>query len=555
MKAPLKTVLNRIFLLKIGMMAISALLFFSACTSLQPEMAGSVTEGGNVSGRIVDSTGHNAPGVLVQLIPMQYNPVAGGALSASYYDTSADDGTYSFREIGPGSYNMMALQIEKRTRAMANQILVEDSATIVPITLQHAGAITIALPSTVDTVNGYVYIPGTTISVPVKSRNPLLIDSLPAGNIPAVYYAEKTTLVHDVLRYNIAVIPGSTTKVFMPLWNYSRKLHLNTTASGAGISSNVIGFPALVRLTSDNFTFDDAGNNGEDIRFTKANGTLLPHEIERWDPVAELADVWVRIDTIFGNDSLHYITMKWGNAETTGQSNSAAVFDTADGFEGVWHLSGTSGLLELDATYHHYDATPMGAVVPSDTTGVIGTAKKFDGTSGYLDMQNTASSSMNFAENDFFTISAWVKLDADSTPFQAIVYKGTYQWALETDPENFWEFNDYRDSTGWTRNRFTVAKHTWKYLTGVRAGAKQYLYVDGTCVDSLPTLYTPTSGIWPRNTASNVQLSHCADGTQGERFLDGAIDETIVSGVARSSDWIKLCYMNQKSRDLLFVFK
>lgn len=35
----------------------------------------------------------------------------------------------------------------------------------------------------------------------------------------------------------------------------------------------------------------------------------------------------------------------------------------------------------------------------------------------------------------------------------------------------------------------------------------------------------------------------------------GGIDEMVVAYSARSADWVKLCYMNQKTSDALVVFK
>jgi hypothetical protein len=38
-------------------------------------------------------------------------------------------------------------------------------------------------------------------------------------------------------------------------------------------------------------------------------------------------------------------------------------------------------------------------------------------------------------------------------------------------------------------------------------------------------------------------------------FFIGCIDEVRVTSTAQSPDWIKLCYMNQKSDDLLVLFQ
>jgi hypothetical protein len=45
------------------------------------------------------------------------------------------------------------------------------------------------------------------------------------------------------------------------------------------------------------------------------------------------------------------------------------------------------------------------------------------------------------------------------------------------------------------------------------------------------------------------------DATSNSYFFDGMIDEVRISNIARSGDWIKLCYMNQKENDALITFR
>ena len=105
-------------------------------------------------------------------------------------------------------------------------------------------------------------------------------------------------------------------------WQYSTKVSINTTSGGANVTGDVPNFPALVRLTSTNFTFAQANANGSDIRFSKADGTHLPYEIERWDGTGQLAEIWVLVDNILGNNNQQFIIMYWGKASASDSSNS-----------------------------------------------------------------------------------------------------------------------------------------------------------------------------------------------------------------------------------------
>ncbi|MDD5674911.1 MAG: DUF2341 domain-containing protein, partial [Chitinivibrionales bacterium] len=157
------------------------------------------------------------------------------------------------------------------------------------------------------------------------------------------------------------------------LWNFHDKFHFNTSSNGANVSGNVLNFPVLVRLNNSNFTasqFSQCKNDGSDLRFAKSDGTPISYDIERFDAANSEAEIWVLIDTVYGNNSSQYITMYWGNNSANDKSSPQTVFDTANGYEGVLHFSGTYGF--TDATYHQYDGTDIAS---SDAQGVIGRAR------------------------------------------------------------------------------------------------------------------------------------------------------------------------------------
>jgi hypothetical protein len=89
----------------------------------------------------------------------------------------------------------------------------------------------------------------------------------------------------------------------------------------------------------------------------------------------------------------------------------------------------------------------------------------------------------------------------------------------------------------------------------VRSGAAEILYVDGAPVSNTVVITTRVTGIVARSTASDVQLAHSIDGDEGGRYFKGALDEVCVSSVSRSPDWIKLCYMNQRTDNKLVEIK
>ena len=116
-------------------------------------------------------------------------------------------------------------------------------------------------------------------------------------------------------------------------WPYSRRLTLNTTASGANVPGNADDFPVLVRLDKGNFDF--SGSRGNDIRFSDSKGKRLRYEIERWDSAGAMAEIWVRLDRVLGNSNAQFITLHWGVPGAEDFSDGRQVFTAEAGFAGV----------------------------------------------------------------------------------------------------------------------------------------------------------------------------------------------------------------------------
>jgi hypothetical protein len=520
------------------------------------DLAGGGTEDVNtriVMGKIYRSNNQPAFYAQVKLIPGAYDPVTGAPLGDSLTDTTDADGAYTLKAAGPGVYNIVAVDLFQRTRLLIAGVTVQGRTTIVPPdSLEKPGAIKAFLPDTVDRVNGYLHVPGTNIAVSPGGSGFVIIDSIPAGLIPALEYAVKTTAVHNVIRYAIPVVPGDTAVIFNPAWKYARQLLLNTTASGAGVQGNVTGFPVLVRLTSGNFNFAEAEANGDDLRFTKPDNTPLPYEIERWNASPAQAEIWVRADTVYGNDSTHCFVMYWGNQRAADSSNSAAVFDTGSGggFAGVWHLAQAGNTTAYDATANHSDGTPTGMSSTSAVAGNIGVAQRFNGSSSGITLPNTAHGKLGFYGNGSYSFSAWVYADTLDTVFQPIIAKSNYQYALQIRNSRQWEFFIYKDSV-WQHTRASAVAGRWKYIAGVRENDRQYLFVDGILVNGTVATLVEMPRV-PDDTTRNVTIGYLPE---MNRFYKGMIDEVRAMNRALSADWIKLSYMNQKSINALVEFR
>jgi len=536
-------------------------LLLAHCQVKQLAGAGVETTNGSIAGTLVNKTGSPGSRAIVKLFPADYDPLRDTALVQ--VDTTDTLGRYSFTNVGSGRYAIVSVQIDDRTMSFANGVVVAaDTVLVSADSLRRPGAVKVILPSGLDTNYGYIYIPGTTIYSLLSEHNGyVMLDSVPACVNLSVYYAVRGSAANppQVIADSVIVLPGDSTTIAYSEWKASKKLFLNTTALNANVAGNVYNFPVLIRLNAGNFNFFQAQGSGNDIRFAKANGAPLSYEIERWDSAGSAAEIWVRVDTVYGNDSTHYVNLYWGNSRAPGTSSGASVFDTSNGFQGVWHLNDPALANIKDATGNHFDGTPSDTA-PVSASGAIGICKRFNGKSSYFDIKNTANGKLNFAENAVYTVSAWVYADTLDNQFHLIVGKSDNQYFLKLKqyyPPNpmRWEFAEYHNKVGWDITDYLATARAWKYLVGVRQGVNQYLYLDGNLV-------TTGTAVFPDSLARYMGDDVTIGRYLSYSILDGGycpfggnIDEVRISNVVRNPDWILLCYMNQKTPDGLVEFK
>lgn len=185
-------------------------------------VAGGGSESGNpvVIGEIVDENGKPAANTRVLLISHDFNPVT-DTLYRSHVDTTNSLGVYRFHNIDTGACNIEAVHMNNGKKVLQTGIQVIEDTVIVPqATLKDPGVIKMFLPDTIDTVNGYVYIEGTTVyeylTEAVSDSNGLsiIIDSVPAADVPHIYYDRLNNPPEAILLSEPStVIPNDTTAI------------------------------------------------------------------------------------------------------------------------------------------------------------------------------------------------------------------------------------------------------------------------------------------------------------------------------------------------------
>jgi hypothetical protein len=529
--------------------AFAGALLCLSCSS-PTQLAGGGTRGGNpaIAGAIVRHDGTPAANVKVFLVPQSYDPVMSGPLPDSLTSYTTPAGRYEFDDISSGTYNVFAIDNSEHKRLLIRNIAVARTDVSVPQdTLRIPGTVKILVSGSMDTLNGYLFIPGTVVSAAISASTGFVeMDSVPPQTLPGISYGVKNSTTQPrTIADSFVLAPGGLVIISYAEWKYSAKLSLNTTASGAGLSENLYGFPLLVRLTGGLFNFSEAAGNGSDIRFTKPDNSPVPFEIEQWDEQTRTAVIWVRLDTVYANTSRQVLTMYWGAvpALTTSKAGNAPVFDTASGFQGVWHLSEPQGSAARDATPNRFNGTPSDTA-PAPVAGAIGTGQHFNGKNSFFTITGTASGRLNFPARSAYSLSAWVYTDTLDSMWQNIIAKGNTEYHLQIEYTNRWLFTEYEDHLGWEVCTAPATAKQWFLVTGVRDGDRQYLYVNGNCVDSVKTLNTFTDSLRYQGNPVTIGCATRKD-PQLEYFFNGTIDEARMQNLALSPDWIKLCYETQ----------
>jgi hypothetical protein len=324
-------------------------------------------------------------------------------------------------------------------------------------------------------------------------------------------------------------------------WPYSRTIHLVTTPSGANVIDMVMNFPVLVRLDQSAIAFGQTQADGRDIRFAKQNGRHLRYEKERWDAMSRTAAVWVRVDTVYGNDTTD-IVMYWGRKNTADFSDGGQVFGRTDGYMGVWHMNGTA-----DASGQGHTLTSQSdATTPVRDTGFIGGVMRFDGANSYW----TVPYSTALDGNNRFSISVWAQWLGAAAPGYNRIVSNKHAWndpagfelltisgndsAIDVRAEDSIGNGPLNVISGWT-------SHGWHNITLVWNNGVCAIYIDGNFVNA------PLINAF--STANDLVFGSNVGNT--EQKWNGSLDEIRLSSGPLSAGWIRLCYMNQKAQDAL----
>ena len=311
-------------------------------------------------------------------------------------------------------------------------------------------------------------------------------------------------------------------------WQHSGSLCVLTTPEGANlpVTASEVNFPMLVRLNKDWFDFGQAKPNGDDLRFTSADGAPLAYQIEEWDAAKGTASIWVRIPVIKGN-ARQEIKMYWGKADAAAESNGKAVFNESNGHLSVWHMD--DPVKDEVGTVEAKDTGTTAAI------GMIGKSRHFDVGKGidggetikaYPTGSSPHSSEVWFkAEQANASILGW----GNDHPQGKVIMQ------LFSPPhvkiECWFSGADVAGVSVFPLSQWVHVVHTFQ-------NGDSRIYVNGV----LDAVSKSTKAPLAIKSPGRIYIG----GWYNNFKYVGDIDEVRISKVTRSADWVKMEYENQK---------
>jgi len=354
-------------------------------------------------------------------------------------------------------------------------------------------------------------------------------------------------------------------------WKYFQELRLDTSATGAKVAGDVRNFPVPVGLSTNTFDFSQARPDGADIRFSvEKTGKPLPYHIEHWIRPNQDALVWVKLPLVRGNNAGQTIFMHWGNEAANDAGDSTAVFDTREGFAGVWHLGDEGGMEEggyQDATASAAHGTGVNMARSSRVDARVGRGALFRYPANQWIRVGGQKRTL-FDLTNQLTFSIWARAHSYGNKgdkatralegYETMFAKGDNSWRLQKFGVRGWHkppaerieicVEQPPKADLCVVGKTDMVTNQWFHFVGVHDHPKVRLYVNGM-LDKEEIFSVP----W-RSDDHAVGIGNQSQFPDKGRQWDGVLDEARVLNVAKDEHWIKLDYESQRGGQKFLSF-
>jgi biopolymer transport protein ExbB len=313
-------------------------------------------------------------------------------------------------------------------------------------------------------------------------------------------------------------------------WAFRKEITFDLSPAGADIAGAPNDVPVLIRLSLANFGyFGDTNPNGSDLRFVAADDkTPLESHIERYDPQAQMAFVWVRVPRLTGGAATDKILLYYGNKGSTTAATSGGTYDKNQSL--VYHFGPAAGSPQ-DSTANKTEPTAFTAEV--NAASLIGAGARFSGSHS-ISIPATGAAKLVAAQG--YTLSAWVRIDAaQQNAYIAALEDNGKSLVLGLDGTTI--FGRWSSGTGpavVAQSGVQMTTGEWHHLALRVGNGRMDLLVDGA--------EAGTANVTLADMAGTLTIGASA---QSGNVFTGEMDEFEVSGIARPTEWVKALARSQ----------
>lgn len=316
----------------------------------------------------------------------------------------------------------------------------------------------------------------------------------------------------------------------------SCRWEMSVTTTGYAGAETLADFPVLVRVAPDVAALvSDPGG----IRFTLENGTLLPHEIEWWNPDGESA-IWVSLPELSGPDTS--FKMLWNpapGASVHGAVSPARVWARA-GYVAVYHFNAQNADGSYpDASGHgatavSVDATKTPNAPETATLSTNGTPWHLANVGLKVEPANTAD--WTFSSTGY-TTEAWLVPSGG--------YNRMFLYADGNNDGNTMAFSSSQvyvmnwnyDQSSWPNG---LGGSAWRFVTTV------WRHADADWTTRFYANAEQRSSWGSKNAASFTDNGMgLTSGIKGNGVMNYSVDELRVRRGNSTADWVKANYDTQ----------
>ena len=341
-----------------------------------------------------------------------------------------------------------------------------------------------------------------------------------------------------LLILTLFLIPGLANAWWNDDWSYRKKLTIDTKPTGANIMGALNEYPVLVRLHGGNFKyFLDAKPDASDFRFIADDDkTPLKFHIEKFDPLSEIALIWLKIPVITANTDKNNVWLYYGNASAVTAQDTAGTYDA--NHVAVYHFDTEEKVLQ-DATAYGNNITQSGAKYTP--ASIIGGGLQFSDEASIV-LNPTLISSLDTTTG--FTISFWLRIKFASTDDVFYAMGNDEQSILiGHDASGLYVRAEKSGTTHAEMRAPPLSINTWQHIALTVNPQGLALYLDGQKISNTPAFLEKFTG--------KAMLGSDLDGA---RTPTADFDELQLSKVVRSPDWLSAMVSSQGQAGKMLIY-